>query len=55
MIGRTGRVWHEDYFDRYMRDETHLERPIRYVEQNAVKANIVGVPGDWPWGFARFR
>jgi len=55
MIGRTGPFWDDDYFDRYRRDESHLEQTINYVEQNPVKAKLVGAPQDWPWSSARFR
>lgn len=52
-LGRVGAFWHEDYFDRYMRDEPHLLRTISYVEQNPVKAGLVGRVEDWPWGSGR--
>jgi REP element-mobilizing transposase RayT len=55
LIGRTGAFWHDDFFDRYMRDEDHLERTIGYVEQNPVKASLVGSAEKWPWSSARFR
>jgi putative transposase len=55
LIGRTGIFWHDDYFDRYMRDEGHLGRTIGYVEQNPVKANLVDSPEKWSWSSARFR
>jgi REP element-mobilizing transposase RayT len=55
LIGRTGAFWHDDFFDRYMRDEDHLERTIGYVERNPVKAKLVDSPEKWPWSSARFR
>ncbi|MGZ5909374.1 MAG: REP-associated tyrosine transposase, partial [Reyranella sp.] len=51
-LGRSGSFWHADYFDRYMRDEGHLARTIEYVEQNPVKAGLVGIASDWPWSSA---
>lgn len=53
LLGRTGAFWHEDYFDRYMRNEEHLMRTIGYVEQNPVKAGLVGTVEDWAWGSGR--
>ena len=41
LVRRTGTFWHDDYFDRYMRDEDHLMRTTHYVEQNPVKAGLV--------------
>ncbi len=54
-LGRSGAFWHADYFDRYMRDEDHLARTVEYVEQNPVKAGLVGITVDWLWSSARFR
>ena len=55
ILGREGTFWAEDYFDRYVRDEEHLQRAIRYIENNPVKAGLVRVPEDWPWSSARYR
>ncbi len=54
LVRRTGAFWHDDYFDRYMRNEDHLMRTIHYVEQNPVKAGLVDAADKWPWGSARF-
>ncbi len=53
-LGRVGPFWHADYFDRYMRNEGHLERTVEYVEQNPVKAGLVAAASDWPWSSASF-
>jgi REP element-mobilizing transposase RayT len=55
LIGRTGAFWHDDYFDRYMRNEDHLIRTIGYVEQNPVEAGLVDIASDWRRSSARFR
>ena len=55
LIGRTGAFWHDDFFDRYMRDEDHLALTIGYVEQNPVRAKLVDSAEKWPWSSARFR
>ncbi len=54
-VGRFGPFWHADYFDRYMRDEDHLQRTIGYVENNPVKAGLVKEPENWVWSSARHR
>jgi REP element-mobilizing transposase RayT len=54
-LGRTGRFWHADYFDRFMRNEAHLAQTIEYVELNPMKAGLVARASDWAWGSARFR
>jgi REP element-mobilizing transposase RayT len=34
VLNRTGKVWQKEYFDRYIRDESHFERVIRYIRRN---------------------
>jgi len=55
LLDRSGSFWHPDYFDRYMRNEQHLERTIDYVESNPVKAGLASIAEDWPWSSAKFR
>ena len=50
LLGRTGPFWMEDYFDRYIRDETHLSATASYIEQNPVSAGLVHNAEDWHWG-----
>ena len=50
-----GHFWQVDYFDRFMRDEAHLQRAIAYIENNPVKAGLCAAPGDWPYGSARLK
>ena len=46
------RVWHREYWDRYIRDERHLRQAIEYIHQNPVKAGLVDRPESWPWSSA---
>ncbi len=55
LLGRRGRFWAVDYFDRYIRDDEHLAATIAYIEENPVKAGLVNVAGDWRWGSAARR
>ena len=52
ILGRSGQVWEEDYFDRYIRDENHLSTVVDYIEQNPVKAGLVDTASDWRWSSA---
>ena len=52
ILGRSGQVWEEDYFDRYIRDENHLSAVVDYIEQNPVKAGLVDTASDWRWSSA---
>jgi REP element-mobilizing transposase RayT len=55
MLGSDGTFWEEDYFDRYIRDEEHFRRVVRYIENNPVKARLARAPEDWLWSSARYR
>ena len=50
-----GKFWQEDYWDRYVRDEEHLQKIIHYIEWNPVKAGLVKSPEQWPFSSARYR
>ena len=49
ILERTGVFWMEEYFDRYIRDEKHLETVINYIDNNPVKAGLVDKAHKWPW------
>ena len=49
LLGRTGPFWMREYYDRYIRDDAHLEAAIRYAENNPVDAGLCARPEDWPW------
>jgi REP element-mobilizing transposase RayT len=55
LLGRDGPVWLREYFDRFMRNNDHLETTIDYVESNPVLAGLVMRPEDWTWSSARRR
>jgi REP element-mobilizing transposase RayT len=48
-------LWHREYFDRFIRDLDHYRQTVRYIENNPVKAKLVGRAEDWPWGSAYRR
>lgn len=52
-MGRQGMLWQREYFDRYIRDETHLQAVIDYIDNNPIQAGLVAVASDWPFGSAR--
>jgi REP element-mobilizing transposase RayT len=55
VLGREGTFWEDDYFDRYIRDEDHFQRVVRYIENNPVKASLVRMAAEWPWSSAHYR
>lgn len=54
-LGRSGRFWAPDYFDRALRDEAQVEAALAYVEANPVAAGLCGDPFEWPWSSAGAR
>jgi REP element-mobilizing transposase RayT len=52
---RAERIWHREYWDRFIRDDNHLYHVIDYIQQNPVKAGLARLAEDWPWGSARFN
>jgi REP element-mobilizing transposase RayT len=45
ILGRNGSFWQREYYDHLIRDESELERSIRYVAENPEKAKLK----QWKW------
>lgn len=52
LLGQSGQLWQDDYFDTFMRDDEHQAAVAVYIERNAVSANLVERANDWPWSSA---
>jgi REP element-mobilizing transposase RayT len=52
MLGRKGRFWQKEYFDRYIRSARHFAKVVAYIENNPVKARLCAQAEDWPFGSA---
>ena len=52
VLGRTGRFWQVEPFDRYIRNSRHYSAVIKYIENNPVKAGLCGTPGEWRFSSA---
>jgi REP element-mobilizing transposase RayT len=48
-MGRTGRFWQEDWFDRWMRDDTERAKTSTYIRNNPVKAGLVKEWTEYQW------
>lgn len=55
ILGRSGRFWMPDYFDRYIRDQHHLKAVVAYIEENPVTAGLVQDAKHWKRSSARRR
>ena len=45
-------VWQPEYWDRFIRNQQHLDAAIGYTHDNPVKAGLVKTPGEWRWSSA---
>lgn len=52
LLGKEGGFWEEDFFDRVIRDQKHLEHARQYIRMNPVKAGLCSTPEQWRWGSA---
>lgn len=55
LLHRAGPFWQHESYDHWVRDDDELERIVRYINANAVRANLVNVPHDWFWSSAHDR
>jgi putative transposase len=44
--------WHEDSYERWIRDAAERDRMVAYTENDPVSAGLVREPAAWPWSSA---
>lgn len=54
-LGRSGAFWQDESYDHIVRDQAELERIIKYVLYNPVKANLVDDWTKWKWAYCRYE
>ncbi len=54
-LGRAGRFWSIEYYDRFIRDGRHYANVVNYIHANPVKAGLCGTTKDWAFGCARLH
>jgi type I restriction enzyme R subunit len=55
LLAKQGPFWQHESYDHWIRDAEELERIIRYVEANPVKAGLAKTPEDFPFSSAHDR
>lgn len=55
VLGRTGSFWQHETYDHFARDNAELERMIKYVLYNPVKAGITDDWSKWKWTYSKFE
>jgi REP element-mobilizing transposase RayT len=48
-LGRTGRVWQTESFDRVLRSSESLDAKIAYIVENPMRKGLVERCTDYPW------
>jgi type I restriction enzyme R subunit len=55
LVGRKGSFWQTESYDHWVRDAEEMERIIRYIEDNPVKARLVQQSHEWRFSSAFAR
>lgn len=55
ILGRSGAFWQSGNYDHVVRDGEELERIVRYVISNPVKAGLVAEWDRWPWTYCKWN
>ncbi len=55
ILGRDGAFWQHENYDHYVRDEGELERIIKYVIYNPVKAGLTDDWKKWKWTYCKYN
>lgn len=53
-LGRTGKFWQREYFDRYVRNRGQLASAADYIHYNPVAAGLCSRQEDWKWSSYRW-
>ncbi len=53
ILGRTGKFWQNETYDRVVRDRGELFRMISYILDNPVKAGLCENRSDWPYSYIK--
>lgn len=53
LLGRSGPFWQHESYDRVVRDGNELQRVIKYVLNNPVKAGLTDRPELWKWTYLK--
>jgi putative transposase len=47
-----GKIFADDYYDRFIRNSKHMATTLAYIENNPVKAGLCRESEDWQWSSA---
>ena len=49
VLGRRGRFWRDERYDRMIRNEAEYQEWAKYILENPKAAGLVDDPLNWPW------
>jgi len=49
LLGRNGKVWQMESFDRVLRCSEKLDEKVHYILNNPVRRQLVSFPEEYPW------
>ncbi len=55
ILQRQGTFWQDESYDHFIRDDAELERIVKYVLYNPVKAGLVKEQTDWKWIYSKYE
>ena len=55
ILGREGAFWQHENYDHFVRNSAELERIIKYVLYNPVKANLIDDWAKWKWTYSKYE
>jgi putative transposase len=55
ILQRSGSFWQDESYDHLIREDKELERIVKYVLYNPVKANLVKEQADWKWSYCKYE
>lgn len=55
ILKQSGAFWQDESYDHFVRDEAELERIIKYVLYNPVKADLVKEKSEWKWSYCKYN
>ena len=54
ILGQTGPFWQHEIYDHFIRNDAELERVVKYVLHNPVKAGLCSEWTDWQWSYSKY-
>ena len=55
ILQRSGTFWQDESYDHFIRDNAELERIVKYVLYNPVKAGLVKEQTNWKWSYSKYE